>query len=134
MDTGIVKAETLSQTFVATGSTQTFTVPSGVTTIRIRAIGATGGRSGAASGKLGGKGALVEGDFSVTPGDAISVRPGTAGFNGSSLGGGGGGGGTFVWRTGALNSGTLLIVGGGGGGGGNTLAGRDGTATTQGGN
>ena len=49
-----------SQTFDYTGATQTFTVPTGVTTVQDFVRGAHGG------GLLGGFGAEMQGDFTVT--------------------------------------------------------------------
>jgi hypothetical protein len=94
-----------------TGSLATYTVPPGVTSIRIDATGAAGG-----TGLLGvsGKGAKMVGTFTVTPGEVLNVLVGGAGVAGTYVAGGGGG--SFVWNSGA----TLLMAAGGGGGGGYT--------------
>ncbi|MEJ9233439.1 hypothetical protein LAV79_29600 [Peribacillus butanolivorans] len=120
-------------------STQTFTgplfttvtVPSAATTARITAIGAAGGNGGGnttlgTNGGAGGRGASIQGSFSVTPGEILSILVGQRGQDGGTgpldqNGGGGGGGGSFIWRgTGFpdLSLASLLIAAGGGGGGG----------------
>jgi len=103
-----------SQTFSYTGTIETFTVPAGVTSLTITAIGATGGKASAWT-PAGGKGASMTGTFSVTPGDVLKVLVGGAGADGivaSTFGSGGGGGGSFV----TTNTDTPLIIAGGGGG------------------
>jgi hypothetical protein len=119
-----------TQTFLPTGqgrfgSLQTFTVPEGVCNLSIRAIGAVGGTgasNGAILGGVGGAGASIQGEFSVTPGETLSILVGQRGINGNPPnGGGGGGGGSFVWRGNgfaSLNIDSLLVAAGGGGGGG----------------
>ena len=94
-----------------TGTLATYTVPPGVTNIRIEALGAAGG-----TGLLGvsGKGAKMVGTFTVTPGEVLNVLVGGAGVAGTYVAGGGGG--SFVWKSGP----TLLMAAGGGGGGGYT--------------
>lgn len=107
-----------SQTFSATGSgasgsIQTFTVPSCVTQITVTARGAQGGNTNLYAG---GMGAQLQGTFSVTGGEVIKILVGQKGENGSSGHGncGAGGGGTFVTR----NNNTPMLVAGGGGGAG----------------
>jgi hypothetical protein len=114
-----------TQTFPYTGTIQTYTVPAGVTAVTIVAKGAQGG--GNISGP-GGKGASVQGDFAVNPGDVLRVLVGqmpvnTAGYWVGSYPNayyyyynynGGGGGGSFVWNQTTGN--TLYIAAGGGGG------------------
>jgi len=104
-----------SQTIAYNGGTQTFTVPACETSLRITAQGAQGGGS---NGQVGGRGASMAGDFTVTPGDIITIRVGGAGIDGqlapaglASQRGGTGGGGTYVIR-----NGTILVIAGGGGG------------------
>lgn len=132
-------ANTTTATFNYTGSEQTFTVPSGVTSIHVVAQGGNGGEPDAAfRPPAGGAGGLVTADLAVTPGETLYVEVGgngggnggPGGFNGGGRGGrtfifgggGGGGGGASDIRTVARTaSGTLasrLIVAGGGGGGG----------------
>ncbi|MCC6599780.1 MAG: immunoglobulin domain-containing protein [Crocinitomicaceae bacterium] len=104
-----------------TGSIQTFTVPSGVTSLTVEAWGAAGG---SLSGYAGGKGARMKGTFSVTPGEQIKMLVGQMGETEQ----GGGGGGTFVTR--ADNS--ILLIAGGGGGAGNIGVGINATTGTAG--
>jgi hypothetical protein len=110
------------QTFTANG---TYTVPDGVTMVRVVAKGAGGGGGGASSG---GNGAMVTTYQPVTPGQVLAVTIGIAGRTGSNGGaggigegrggnsgsasGGGGGGSTSV-----LSGTTIQIIAGGGGGG-----------------
>jgi hypothetical protein len=102
-------------TFNYTGALQTYTVPVGVTSIRIEARGAQGGSVTVACAATGGLGAQMVGDFSVTPGEVLTVLVGGQGqTNGED---GGGGGGSFVVRTGNVP----LIVAGGGGGASNNI-------------
>ena len=90
--------------FNYTGAMQSFTVPAGVTSITIQALGAQGGGNG-------GLGAKMTGTFTVTPGQVLQVLVGGLGGDGGSYGSGGGGG-TFVVAPGNV----LLIAAGGGGG------------------
>src|SRR5271169_352822 len=104
--------------FTYTGSLVTFTVPT-TDTYQILAFGAQGGN--ATSGSLigiGGQGAEIGGDFSLSVGEVLQIAVGGAGSDnvggGISGGVGGGGGGTFVVGPGN----TPLVIAGGGGGGG----------------
>jgi prepilin-type N-terminal cleavage/methylation domain-containing protein len=123
--------------FVYTGSTQTFVVPTGVTSATVLVVGASGGQGGASSGPggLGGAGGSVSGSITVSPGETLTVIVGGAGSNASGsvaggyggpyasggagnlgpygMGGGGGGGASGVW-----DGATPLAIAGGGGGGG----------------
>lgn len=102
-------------TFNYTGTLQTYTVPVGVTSIRIEARGAQGGSVTVACAATGGLGAQMIGDFAVTPGEVLTILVGGQGqSNGED---GGGGGGSFVVRTGNVP----LIVAGGGGGASNNI-------------
>ncbi len=97
-------------TFNYTGTTQTYTVPPGVTSINIDGTGAQGGSVTTTCSANGGRGARMIGDFAVTPGEVLTIVVGQQGFtNGSDAGGGGG---TYVVRTGNV---PLLVAGGGGG-------------------
>jgi hypothetical protein len=58
-------------TFSYTGSLQTYTVPAGVTQIRLECWGAQG------SGGNGGNGGYARGDMNVTPGQVLNVYVGT---------------------------------------------------------
>ncbi|TWP37001.1 choice-of-anchor P family protein [Leekyejoonella antrihumi] len=129
--------QTVTCTYKYTGGEQTFTVPTGITTIDSTAIGATGAPafftpSGA------GKGAKVTGNLTVAPGQSLYLEVGGApttgtgcypgdacqgGFNGggSSRYGGGGGGATDLRTVSSAGTDSLdsrvLVAGGGGGGG-----------------
>ncbi len=97
----------LSGSVVSVAGVQNWTVPIGITQIRIEAYGAQGGNSNA----LGGMGARMRGDFTVTPGQVLKIvvgQMGTSYVNGAA----GGGGGSYV----ATNANVPLIVAGGGSG------------------
>lgn len=112
-------------TFNYTGSVQTYTVPTGVTSIQIEANGAQGG------GTYGGNGGKAIGTLPVTPGAVLQVyvggKPtaqlGAGGFNGGGAtlvlpcGGGDGwpGGGASDVRTTASLNDRIIVAGGGGG-------------------
>jgi hypothetical protein len=127
LSAGATSAVAATQTFIYTGSEQTFTVPAGVSTIHVLTIGARGGKSGA----QGGAAAEVQGDLSVKPGQVLYVEVGgegggggpvsPGGFNGGGEGAGGGGGASDVRtapRSAGLSPDTRLIVAAGGGGSG----------------
>lgn len=118
-----------------TGSDQTYTVPAGVTSIRVKMWGAGGGggnKGGWTWGYQGGGGGYTTADIAVTPGQVLQVMVGQGGNSGSTAtanftyGGGGAtcggtdcqyggqGGGRSAIR---LNSEDLVTAGGGGGGG-----------------
>jgi len=111
----------------------TFTVPAGVTSVHVVAIGAPGGDRGPVKG---GRGATATADLVVTPGQILGVFVGgpggtgeeegnAGGFNGGGKGGdarglaGGGGGGASDVRVGGPESlaGRLVVAAGGGGAG-----------------
>ena len=94
-----------------TGSIVSWTVPAGVTTIRIETWGGQGGTGGA----QGGKGARMRGDFAVSPGDTLKIIVGQYPGVGSTSCLGGGGGGTYVWKDGANDP--MIVAGAGGGSG-----------------
>ncbi len=99
-----------------TGSTQSFTVPQGVTSILVVAKGAQGGTAYSGSYNFsGGMGASISGVFTVTPGQLIEIVVGQQGGSNFQYNSGGGGG-SFVWDNATT---TLMIAAGGGGGGGN---------------
>ena len=117
-----------SQHFSATGSDQSFTVPSGVTQIQVYARGGGGGSNGYNYGSPG-KGAYVSATLTVTPGDVLRIVVGNAGSasSTSSTYGGGARGGTTEWwsasgggasdiRLGGTALADRVIVAGGGGG------------------
>jgi RHS repeat-associated protein len=111
-------------TFSYTGAAQTWTVPTGVTSVQVIADGAQG------DGAFGGLGAQVQATLAVTPGQVLNVYVGgagagrTGGFNGGgSLDPnapgtvGGGGGASDVRVGGSALSNRVLVAGGGGGAG-----------------
>lgn len=130
---------TVTCTFSFTGANQSFTVPVGVKSLDVKAVGAAGG-AGGLSGGGGGQGASVEDTaVSVTPGQVLTVVVGgKGGSGGDTLGGaggvpgaggpagdyptahpqaegdGGGGGG----YSGLLNASNPLVIAAAGGGGG----------------
>ncbi|MBK8522074.1 MAG: hypothetical protein IPL54_14805 [Chitinophagaceae bacterium] len=120
-----------SATFNFTGGMQTFTVPAGVTSINITALGAQGG-TGAIGGNsvlggAGGLGASATGTLAVVPGQVLNIFVGgqgaspAGGFNGGANGGSvnaGGGGGASDVRAGGVGVANRVITAGGGGGGG----------------
>ncbi len=129
-----VQAQTITDSLVFTGGLQTFTVPFGVTSIKIEAFGAQGANgfngSGGALGGIGAGGASASGFLSVTPGQILNIYVGgqgtasTGGFNGggtggnsSGNGGGGGGGATDVRVGGTVLANRVIVAGGGGGAG-----------------
>jgi hypothetical protein len=122
-------------TFTFTGALQTFTVPENVCSVTIQAIGAAGGSI--SSSRTGGNGASIQGDFTVTPGEILSVLVGEQGQGSDELDAAGGGGGSFVWSGNgfsALNLSSLLIAAGGGGGACDAEDGFDGEIGESGGN
>lgn len=123
------QARAATQSFVYTGGEETFTVPTGVFSVHVIAVG---GRGGNAPSAPGGAAAEVGGELAVTPGETLYVEVGgnggqdvLGGFNGGGDAGGtgaGGGGGATDVRTAPLSRGLtpddrLLVAGGGGGGG-----------------
>ena len=133
-------AQATTATFLYTGGEQTFTVPAGVTTLHVVAIGGAGGDASVAKG---GAGAEVVADLSVIPGQTLYVEVGgrgeteaeggVGGFNGGGTGAGGGGGAsdirTLPRASGLVTDTRLVVAGAGGGGGGSGFeAGTDGGA------
>ena len=145
--------QALGQTvsFFSTGGQQTFTVPAGVSTVNVVAVGGSGG--GAGSKAPGGFGGESSASLAVSPGQVLYVEvggnggsgsgSGAGGFNGGGKGGTGAGGGAGASdvRTAPLGESTSLasrlIVAGGGGGGatapGGANAGAGGAGTGGGG-
>jgi hypothetical protein len=115
------------QAFYFTGSQQPWTVPAGVTKIRVTATGAAGGLGATAAPGPGGQ---MVADFNVVPGNTYYVfvggygGPGGTGWNGGGIDGGAntctyGGGGTDIRYGGVAMTNRILVVGGGGGVGAN---------------
>jgi len=97
---------TLAGEVTVSSGKQSWTVP--VTgTYRIEAYGAQG--KSAETGRTGGRGARMRGDFALKAGDTLIIGVGQVGMMNSCNGGGGGG--SFVFR-----GSTPLVVAGGGGG------------------
>jgi hypothetical protein len=114
--------------FTAVGA-ESWTVPSGVTSITVTAYAGGGAGGGPATDSSGGSGAEVISTMTVQPGDSVTVYVGAGGATGTE--GGGGGGLTYV-GDGASN---FVIAGGGGGGGsGPGTSGNGGNAGSPGGN
>jgi len=131
---GSAAADVPSHSFSYTGSSQSWTVPDGVTTITIDAKGASGGNG--CWGGTGGAGADITGTLSVTPGEVLDLVVGGSGQGCGSHDGGWGGrlydgglGGLSTYSPGsgyegsgggaasAISlSGAPLVVAGGGGG------------------
>ena len=120
--------------FDFTGSSQTISIPIGVSTLRIHAWGAQGSDGNATyeQASIGGKGAEISGIFNLTQTSISEMTVtvgGQNGFNGGGSGGfgldnggfggnaGNGGGMTSISGLIAGESELLLVVGGGGGGG-----------------
>jgi hypothetical protein len=143
---------TVTCTYTDTGAEQTFSVPTGVTSVDLSAVGAHGGATPFSNGAGPGGTASITA-YGVTPGNTLYVEVGgnggngasasaAGGFNGGGDGGfgstpGAGGGGASDVRTtaratsGSLNTRVLVAAGGGGGcalatGGGPGGAGGDG--------
>ncbi|MEI8192486.1 MAG: glycine-rich protein, partial [Flavobacteriia bacterium] len=102
--------------FSYTGSTQTYTVPAGVTSITVDANGAGGGAQPGNGGQAGAGGKMLA-TIPVTPGQVLSIIVGGAGGN-SQYNRSGSGGGGFTGVLDASNN-HLVSAGGGGGAAGN---------------
>jgi hypothetical protein len=122
-----------------TGGSVEWIVPAEATEVLVRAAGGRGGNATASTraryssvdspnSGLGGRGAVVESQFAVTPGEALTVFVGgggdgvNGGFNGGGSGrgdttqwSGGGGGATDVRQGGFASSNRIVVAGGGGG-------------------
>jgi hypothetical protein len=126
-----VVSRSISQTFSYTGATQTFTVPTGVTSLTVSLSGAGGGGGGGFV--AGGKGGLVTGTLSVSQTQVLTLVLGQGGSCGTNSAaatfGGGGAGGTSVnsrsssgggysgiFSSSTLTQGNSLVIAGGGGG------------------
>jgi hypothetical protein len=118
---------TVVKNFSYSGSTESWTVPAGITQISITATGGQGGLGGVDSQGLptpGGYAGVVSGTMDVTPGQVLTVAVGKGGTTGASkaTGNGGGAGGTsplgstYAGGVGG-NPGTSGSSGAGGGGG-----------------
>lgn len=111
-----------TNTFSFTGSMQTFTIPTCVTSLTITAYGAEGVSVGG-YGFATGKGGAASGVFNTANlgGQALNIFVGGQnGYNGGGAGqnGGNGGGGSDVRFAGTAFSDRIIVAGGGGGAGG----------------
>jgi hypothetical protein len=136
----------IKETFSYTGNIQYFTVPLGIYSIRVKCWGAGGGCG--FTNVAGGRGGYSQAQFSVTPGQSLSLVIGGGGTSGSLgsaalYGGGGngtGGGGSGGGLCSITSSGFGIYAGGGGGTGdantnyGGKPAGNGGGANQSGGN
>ncbi len=128
-----VPPPTVTETFPSTGTEQSFTVPAGVSSVRVQAIGAAGETATSThlnehSNAQGGAGADVVGQLPVTAGEVLYVEVADKGFNGAGSGQGSGGAGGDASDVRTVPRGLddsmeslqsrLLVSGGGGGGGG----------------
>ena len=120
-DVGLARATT--RTFSFTQSEQVFTVPAGVTSIHVIAIGGHGG-SGDLASNNGGAAAMASGDLGVAPGETLYVEVGgvgdDSGFGAASTGGWNGGGPGFTGGGVGGGPGSAATDGGAGGGGGSS--------------
>lgn len=118
-----------STTYYSSPGTNTFVVPTAVTSITVKSWGAGGGGGGGGdttSGGAGGGGGYAKATLTVTPGQSLTVKVGagggggafSSGSAGSSTGDGGGGGGYSGVFSGTTPQ--LVAAGGAGGGGGST--------------
>jgi Glycine rich protein len=115
-----------------TTGTYAVTVPAGITSLTITAVGGTGGSFGANGdnpGSAGGEGGVLTSTVTVAPGESLTVIVGAdghgqGGSGGTGAGTGGGGGGDGAGGGGGsavFDGGTPLEVAAGGGGAGNEL-------------
>ena len=117
-------------TFSYTGDMQTWTVPSGVTSITLDVRGSQGGQciynDTNKPDDLGGKGGRVVTAYPVTPGQTLNLFVGGIPYNGGGNGAGSicqanGGGASDVRIGGTALTDRVLVAGGGGGGGNNCV-------------
>src|SRR5262249_24166630 len=69
---GVNTCGTTTKTYNYTGAIVTGTVPAGVTNVHIEARGAEGGHNNSST-TLSGLGAMMSGDFTVTPGQQLKI-------------------------------------------------------------
>ncbi|MDO7877801.1 glycine-rich protein [Hymenobacter sp. ASUV-10] len=138
---GTTAAPLAAVSYSYTGGVQTYTVPAGMTLLRVTAVGAAGGFNSSNS-FAGGQGGSVTATIPVTPGEVLSIYVGgkggdhtsgsvgaAAGYNGGGQGfarfSTGGGGATDIRRGNSLAD-RLVVAGAGGGSGSNARAGAGG--------
>src|SRR5262245_53334525 len=89
---GIAHAAPTPVTFGFTGAAQSFTVPPGVCSLSITAVGAGGGEGGGLQvSSAGGAGGSATATVTVVPGEVLTVMVGGQGDDGTAESGGGGG-------------------------------------------
>lgn len=119
------KPATITTESFTTVGAASFTVPSGVTSLQVVAVGGGGGGtifanvSGGTAGRPGGSGAMVTSTLSVTPGQTLDLFVGGSSGVGSNWNVGGGGSTTIS------QGGVPIVIAGGGGGAGQFGAGGD---------
>jgi Glycine rich protein len=150
----VVRPEPTSASFAFGGYAQNFTVPNGVLSVTIAALGAQGGYAAGGGGTGGGLGGSVTATVPVKPGAVLSIYVGGmggnyqgtiqgGGFNGGGAGGcgcgagsfgpAGSGGGASDVRVGkGMLSDRIVVAGGGGGSGYEAIAGGAGGGLTGG--
>lgn len=124
----------IDRTFTSAGCGNTFVVPAGVASVHVTATGGFG--VDAFGNALGGLGAIVEGDLTVTSGETITVCVGVGGGAAGAGAGGwysGGAGGGFSSVSTVAAQWAVLAGGGGGNGGDGAIGGRGGDAGLHGG-
>jgi hypothetical protein len=134
------KADTLisTQTYSYSGTIQSYTIPTGVNLIQIKAWGAGGGGAGIDENTSGGGGGFTVASYAVTQGQVVKVLVGSGGAPADSeefesgeggFGSGAGGHGAYYWGgNGGGGGGTQVNISNylnvfAGGGGGSSLAG-----------
>lgn len=125
-----------AQIFTSNG---TFTIPTGITALKVTVIGGGGGGGGAAStvtdasigGSGAGAGSAVSYLTSLTPANTLAVTIGAGGTGGVGSGAAGGTGGNSTVASGTQTITTITGNGGGGGTGG--VAGTSGVSSVSGG-
>jgi len=126
----IVITDAVIQAFNYTGSDQTWTVPSGVTSATIQAWGAGGGSDSNGSGQYGAGGGYATGILTVSAGDVMKIVVGQGGILGTHGGSAGSGGGySGIFLTSVSHANARLIAGAGGGAGDGNAGGQGGGTT-----
>lgn len=115
----------VTQTFSYTGSTTSYTIPSAVTDVQIKAWGAGGGRENANGGAGGFSTAIFRKSGGSSHTFAIQVGQGGNGTGSDACGGGGL---TGVFVNNSVSHSNSLVIAGGGGGGNSNEGGREGGA------
>jgi len=118
------------QTFNYTGSNQTWTVPSGLTSATVKLWGAGGGSDSNGSGQYGAGGGFAQGTVSLTPSSTMYLVVGQGGALGTWGGSAGSGGGYAGLFTSSVSHANAIIIAGGGGGAGDDNRGGEGGGLT----